>query len=191
MSIPAHPDLDDAAQLRAARTHPEAFADFYRRWAPPLHAWLRTQVPADAATDITAEAFAQALLGLGRFRGARAGAGVAWLWGIARNLVRQHHRHQRLERSARDRLGIAERGYDSGDWDEVEARARAAELAGVLARALAGLSAEQRRAVELRVVADLDFGVVCEQLGISEPAARMRVSRALHVMRSRFQELVP
>jgi RNA polymerase sigma-70 factor (ECF subfamily) len=191
VSTVAHRDPDDVAQLRAARTDPEAFAAFYRRWAPALHAWLRTQVPADAASDITAETFAQALLGLGRFRGARTGSGVAWIWGIARNLVRQHHRHLRLERSARDRLGIAERGYDSGGWDEVEARARAAALAGEIAAALDGLSAEQRRALELRVVGDLDFGAVCDELGISERAARMRVSRALHGMRSRLQGLAP
>ena len=96
---------DDASQLRAARSDAQAFAAFYTRWAAPLHGWLRTQVPADVATDLTAEAFAQALLGLSRFRGSEPGSGVAWLWGIARNLVRQHHRRARLERSARERLG--------------------------------------------------------------------------------------
>ena len=101
--------VTDSSQLRAARTDPAAFESFYRRWAPALHAWLRTQVPPDAAGDLTAEAFAQALLGLGRFRGREPGAGVAWLWGIARNLVRQHHRRARLERSATERLGISAR----------------------------------------------------------------------------------
>jgi RNA polymerase sigma-70 factor, ECF subfamily len=178
---------DDAALLRAARTDPEAFAAFYRRWAPALQAWLRTQVPATVADDLTAEAFAQALVGLGRFRGARPGSAVAWLWGIGRNLVRQHHRHARIERRARERLGIAERSYEAGAWDEVEARADVAALAGELARALEGLSPEQRRALELRIVGDLDFGAVCSELGISESAARMRVMRALHVLRSRLK----
>lgn len=178
---------DDTAQLRAARTDPDAFAAFYRQWAPPLHAWLRSQLPAEVANDLTAEAFAQALLGLGRFRGAGPGSGVAWLWGIARNLARQHHRHARIERGARDRLGIVERGYEPGSWDEAEARAQAAALAGELARTMDGLTPQQRQAIELRVVRDLDFGVVCSELGISEPAARMRVSRALQIMRSRMQ----
>ena len=186
MSTANHPPADDAAQLRAARTDPEAFAAFYRRWAPPLHAWLRTQLPADVADDVTAETFARALLGLGRFRGGRAGSGVAWVWGIALNLVRQHHRHARLERSARERLGIAERGYAGADCDEAEARAQAAVLAAELTRALDGLTHEQRQAIELRVIADLDFGAVCDQLGISEPAARMRISRGLSLLRSRL-----
>ena len=178
---------DDASQLRAARTEPRAFAAFYTRWAPPLHGWLRTQVPPDVANDLTAEAFAQALLGLPRFRGREPGSGVAWLWGIARNLVRQHHRRARLERSARAQLGIAERGYDVCDWDEVDARAQAALLARELAAQLTRLSDDQRRALELRVVEDLDFGAVSEQLGVSEPAVRMRVSRALRILRSRIQ----
>ena len=179
--------VDDSSQLRAARTDPEAFAAFYRRWATPLHAWLRTQVPADAAADLTAETFAQALLGLGRFRGREPGAGVAWLWGIARNLVRQHHRRARLERTASERLGIAARSYEDTDWDEVAARARAAALAHSLACELTRLDAGQRRALELRIVSDLDFGAVSESLGISGPAARMRVSRALKILRSRLE----
>ena len=178
---------NDASQLRAARDDPEAFAAFYRRWAPALHAWLRTQVAPDVAADLTAEAFAQALLGLRRFRGREAGSGVAWLWGIARNLVRQHHRRASIERSAREQLGIAARAYEDPDWDEAIARAHAAALAGALARELTLLSADQRRALELRILADLDFGAVAASLGISGPAARMRVSRALKVLRSRLE----
>lgn len=178
---------NDASQLRAARTDPEAFATFYRQWAPALHGWLRAQVPVDAAADLTAEAFAQALLGLGSFRGREPGAGVAWLWGIARNLVRQHHRRARLERSARERLGIATSPYEDTDWDEATARADAAVLARTLVGELTHLSADQRRALELRIVADLDFGAVSANLGISGPAARMRVSRALQILRSRLE----
>ena len=178
---------DDASLLRAARGDAQAFAAFYTRWAVPLHGWLRTQVPADVATDLTAETFAQALLGLSCFRGREPGSGVAWLWGIARNLVRQHHRRARLERSARERLGIDEHGYEVVDWDDADARAQAALLARELAAQLTRLGDDQRRALELRIVADLDFGAVAEQLGVSEPAVRMRVSRALRILRSRLQ----
>jgi DNA-directed RNA polymerase specialized sigma24 family protein len=93
----------------------------------------------------------------------------------------------RLERSATERLGIAARSYYDTDWDDVAARAHAAELARTLAAELAGLDAGQRRALELRIVSDLDFGAVAASLGISGPAARMRVSRALKVLRSRLE----
>ena len=61
---------------------------------------------------------------------------------------------------------------------------------GELADALSGLSPEQRRAVQLRVIDDLDFGAVCSALGISERAARMRVSRGLQILRSGLKEVL-
>src|SRR5689334_16380102 len=104
----------DVALLRAARTDAAAFEAFYRRWATPLHAWLRQSVSdPEVANDLTAETFAQALLGLASFRGEHAGSGAAWLWGIARNLVRQHFRTARLDASARQRLGVPARSYGS------------------------------------------------------------------------------
>jgi RNA polymerase sigma-70 factor (ECF subfamily) len=182
---------DDSALLRAARTDASAFEDFYVRWAPPLHAWLRGRVPdAEVANDLTAETFAQALLGLDRFRGQQPGEGVAWLWGVGRHVLHQHYRRSRLERSARERLGIPARVYDADSWDDVDARVAAATLAGELADALDGLSPGQRRAVELRIVAELDFGVVAEHLECGQPAARMRVSRALGLLRSRLRGAV-
>jgi RNA polymerase sigma-70 factor (ECF subfamily) len=122
------------------------------------------------------------------FRGRRPGSGSAWLWGIARNLVRQHYRTARLESASRRRLGIEPRSYGGEEVDEVVARASAAARAAEIAAALDGLSPEQRSALQLRVVDDLDFGAVSEYLRISQPAARMRVSRALALLRSRFRE---
>ena len=70
-------------------------------------------------------------------------------------------------------------------------RGRGARHAAALAHSLAGeltrLDAGQRAALELRIVSDLDFGAVSESLGISGPAARMRVSRALKILRSRLE----
>ena len=180
----------DVALLRGARTDAAAFEEFYARWAVPLHAWVRSRVgDPEIANDLTAETFAQALLGLARFRGEHPSSGAAWLWGIARNLVSQHFRTARLDASARLALGIPTRAYDSEGWDDVEARAAAAMLAGELTAAMSQLTAGQRRAVELRILEDLDFGAVAASLECNEPAARMRVSRALHIMRSRLQGL--
>ena len=183
---------NDAQLLHAARTDAAAFERFYVAWAPPLHGWLRRRVATpELANDLTAETFAQALVSLPRFRGERPGSGAAWLWGIARHLVHQHYRTARLEASARERLGIAVREYDTQDFDEAEARVVAATRARELADALDDLSVQQRRALELRVLAELDFGVVADFLDVAEPAARMRVSRALGHLRSRLQGAKP
>ena len=183
---------NDSSLLRAARTDAAAFEAFYARWAPPLHLWLRARLSdPESASDLTAETFAQVLVSVGRFRGKEPGEGVAWLWGIARNLLRQHYRTSRLESSARRRLGVQSRDYDTHAWDDVDARASAAARAPELASAMSGLTPGQRRAIELRVVADLDFGVVAEYLNCHEPAARMRVSRALSLLRDRLQGVRP
>jgi Sigma-70 region 2 len=73
----------DAELLVAARADPEAFGEFYRRNAIGVERWLRTQTP-DLATaaDLTAEAFAQALVGLDRFRGTSDEQAIAWLFGF-------------------------------------------------------------------------------------------------------------
>ena len=147
----------DRAQRRRSPARgpdrPRAFEAFYERWAPPLHAWLRSRLKdPESANDITAETFAAALVGLGRFRGEQPGEGVAWLWGIARNLLHQHYRTSLLESSARRRLGVSPRGYDVDAWDDVDARASAAAHAGELAAAMNGLTPGQRRAIELRIV---------------------------------------
>ena len=107
---PAGSPSHDAALLRAARTDAAAFEAFYARGAPPLHAWVRARHnDPESANDLTAETFAAALVGLGRFRGQDPGDGVAWLWGIARNLLHQHYRTSRLETSARSKLTRAPR----------------------------------------------------------------------------------
>ena len=46
------------------------------------------------------------------------------------------------------------------------------------------LSADQRRALELRVLDDLRFAEIAEQMSTTEPTARMRVMRALRAMRA-------
>jgi len=44
------------------------------------------------------------------------------------------------------------------------------------------LPAEQREALQLRVVDELDYPTVADRLGVSEVAARARVSRALRAL---------
>ena len=55
-------------------------------------------------------------------------------------------------------------------------------MAPSLRRAVRALPAEQRRALELRVVQQLDYEEVAGALGCSQNAARLRVSRALRAL---------
>src|SRR3954451_3792469 len=99
--------------------NPDEFHGFYERHALRLRSWLRRETGStDVANDLTAETFAQDLFSLRRFRGSTEAEAVAWLYGIAHNLLRQYWRRQRVETSARKRLGMPVRDY--ADYEEVE-----------------------------------------------------------------------
>ena len=117
-----------------------------------------------------------------RFRDEADGSGAPWLFGIARNLLRQYHKHNRIETAARNRLGLPLAFADCEDYDRVDERIAATALGPALHVAVQELPVPQRRALELRVVQQLSYDEVAGQLGCSQNAARLRVSRALRTL---------
>src|SRR5919198_997435 len=98
---------DEPELLRAAVDDPAAFARFYRRHVEGVIAFFHRRTgDAELAADLTAETFAAALEGCHRYAPER-GAPAAWLYGIAHRQLAILHRHGRVERRARRRLGMA------------------------------------------------------------------------------------
>ena len=177
----------DAELLGAARNDPQAFREFYDRYALWVRVWFVRQTGSEsAALDLTAETFAQAWHSLRRFRDLADGSGAPWLFGIARNLLRQYHKHNRIETAARQRLGLAA-AAEGDEYEAVDERVAARSLAPALAAAVRLLPPDQRAALELRVVQQLDYDEVAGRLGISQNAARLRVSRALRALTVELQ----
>jgi RNA polymerase sigma factor (sigma-70 family) len=173
----------DAELLAAARQDPQAFREFYDRYAVWMRAWLLRQTGSEyAALDLTAETFAQAWHSCRRFRDMAGGSGAPWLFGIARNLVRQYHKHNRIETAARERMGLPSAFAECEDYERVDDRIAASALSPLLRDAVKTLPAEQWRALQLRVVEQLDYAEVAGQLGCSQNAARLRVSRGLRAL---------
>src|SRR3954452_1770892 len=173
----------DAELLHSARQDPQAFREFYDRYAVWMRAWLLRQTGSEStALDLTAETFAQAWHASRRFKDMADGSGAPWLFGIARNLLRQYHKHNRIESAARVRLGMPTAWAECEDYEAVDERITAGSLAPILRRALRGLPLDQRRALELRVVQQLDYEEIAGALGCSQNAARLRVSRALRAL---------
>src|SRR5205823_7879781 len=77
-------DRTDAELLQAADSEAAAFAELYQRHASTVHAWFRRRLEW-AASDLTAETFAQAWLSRRSFRDEAAGSALPWLFGIAHN----------------------------------------------------------------------------------------------------------
>jgi len=181
-----HTRETDAELIRAARRDPAAFAELYRRHARTIDRHLRSRVDGPAASELVAETFAQAALSLHRFRDEKQGSALPWLYGIAGNPVRTYHERRRIERRARERLGMPARAYEL-DLDETHERVEAERLGPALGEALRDLPESQRRALEERVVNGLPFSEVALALGCSEVAARIRVSRALGTLSRRMK----
>jgi RNA polymerase sigma factor (sigma-70 family) len=180
----------DAELLLAARDDPQAFREFYDRYAVWLRAWFHRQTGSEsAALDLTAETFAQAWRGIRRFRDLADGSGAPWLFGIARNLLRQYHKHNRIETAARARLGIPLTDAGTEDYEQVDDRIAAVSLRPALRRAVRALPVDQREALELRVVQQLEYEEVASRLDCSINAARLRVSRGLRALTHELQGL--
>jgi RNA polymerase sigma factor (sigma-70 family) len=175
----------DVQLLRRAREDPEALGELYLRYRDQLYVWFRSRVPESAASELTAELFAQVALSLRRFRDQAGGSAAPWLYGIARNLVRRYHERGRIETSARRRLGMPVRSYEL-DLEAIDDRLVAEGLRDELATALDSLPEGRRDALELRVVEERGYDEIAAELGCSETAARIRVMRAIGKLSRRF-----
>jgi RNA polymerase sigma factor (sigma-70 family) len=180
-------EAGDLELLRAAREDSDAFGEFYCRHVVALERWLRSQTPDfSTAADLTAETFAQALVSVGRFRGSSDEDARAWLFGIARNLLRRYRRCGRAELAKTRRLGLS-LDHDLDELERVEREVDAAAHADELTDALQTLPDTQQQAIQLRVIDELDYTEAAALMGTSEQNARIRVSRALKALYLRLQ----
>ena len=169
--------------LQAAKTDPAAFAEFYERYAQRVMAFLlRRSFDPELALDLTAETFATALLRRADFRGNTEEEERAWLFAIARSHLSHYLRRGEVERRAVQRLGIMVGRMEPDELARIEEQAGMAELKPRLVAALETLPVDQRRAVELRVVHELEYERVAEEIQSSQEVARARVSRGLRAL---------
>jgi RNA polymerase sigma-70 factor (ECF subfamily) len=167
------------------RLDQEHLAAGYRRDAQRLLVWLtrRTYDP-QMAIDLVAETYARAWESRRRFTGlpTDADALAAWTWGIARNVLADALRRGQAEHRAMRRLGLEPPHLAPDEINKMQELAELGTLRATLAVALEDLSPEQREAVRLRVLDELSYPVIAARLGISEDAARARVSRGLRTL---------
>jgi RNA polymerase sigma-70 factor, ECF subfamily len=167
------------------RLDADRLAAAYERDGRRLLVFLtRRTYDAQLAVDLVAETYARAFELRRRFTGdpADADALAGWVFGIARNVLNEALRRGHAERRALRRLGVRPPVLDVDEQARIEELAALGELRVAVAEALAELGREQREAVRLRVVDELGYPVIARQLGISEQAARARVSRGLRAL---------
>lgn len=181
---PSGDTRSDAQLLRASRKQPDAFGVFYERHASSVYAHLRRSLDGrDVALELTAETFAQALRSAHRYREGQGSAG-GWLNGIADHLVATYRRRRRVEDRARRAYGIREQTSFGDPHDDTARRLDAGARRAELSDAIASLPADQREAVELRVLQEAPYDLIATRLGCSEGVARVRVHRGLARLRT-------
>ena len=131
------------------------------------------------ALDLWSETFAQAIASARRYRGRSDEEAAGWLYTIARRQLARYYRRGRTEQRAIERLKFEREPASPELLAEIAERAGLSELRAELAGALAQLSPGVREAVELRIVDERPYPELARQLGITEQAARSRVSRGL------------
>lgn len=146
---------------QAFRRHYKQIYGFVRRRSP-------TQVEAE---DVTAGVFADAAAALDRFETGSAPV-LAWLYTVAKRRLADEARRRR-----RGNVAVT-----------LVAPTYSPEITHALGRALAALPDAQRDVVVLKLIRGLSFREVARTLGATEPACRMRFSRALERMRESLEK---
>lgn len=92
------PQLGESALAARALVDQSAFATLYDQYFPLVHKYVlyRVNNPMEA-DDLTAEVFERMFIALERYNPDKAPFG-AWLFGIARHAVNDHHRKQKRNR---------------------------------------------------------------------------------------------
>jgi RNA polymerase sigma factor (sigma-70 family) len=161
------------------------FGLLYERRYPLIRGYLRRRAGPrpDLVLDLVAETFARALERRAQFDPQR-GSAVAWLLGIAHHLLLDAVREGRVTDRSRRALGM-QRILVRDDQLELVERDSASDLQ----RALGKLPAEQREAIERRVLAEEPYAAIALRVGCSEQVVRKRVSRGLAALRRDIKEI--
>ncbi|MCP3014189.1 RNA polymerase sigma factor [Nocardiopsis dassonvillei] len=178
----------DASVILRSLEEPARFGEVFRRHAPALHRYAARRLGGPDADDVVAETFHTAFRKRHRYDPGRPDA-RPWLWRIAANLVRRHHRTE-----TRHYRALARTGVDpvlEGFADRAVARVDATALSGDLAAALARLSRGDRDVLLLIAWGELTYEETALVLGIPVGTVRSRLHRARKRVRTALGPALP
>jgi RNA polymerase sigma factor (sigma-70 family) len=176
--------VTDAALISGSRTAPDLFGELYDRHAREVHRYLARRVGSPQADDLVSEVFLAAFRLRARYDLTRTDA-RPWLYGIATNLLRRHHRGERAQYRVMARTGVDPLG-GLDHAEDVVARICAESDARAVAAGMAGLTAKERDVLLLFAWAGLGYEEISDALDIPVGTVRSRLNRA----RTRLREAI-
>jgi RNA polymerase sigma-70 factor (ECF subfamily) len=172
--------LDPEARLvaRCLEGEESAWEELARVYTKRVYSMCYRFTGNDAqAQDLTQEVFLRVYRGLKSFRCGE-GTFATWLARLTRNLLIDHYRRTRLERSTdsiEDQLPLLESsGPSGGRADRLLSEREASE---VVQKGLQRLSPELREAVILRDLEGMEYREIAEVLNIPEGTVKSRLNR--------------
>jgi RNA polymerase sigma-70 factor (ECF subfamily) len=172
----------DAAAIHASLADGGAFVVVVERHLEEISRYLRRRVSREIADELTADVFATAFARRRSYDLGRASA-LPWLYGIASNLLRNSLRHElrELELLARVAVDPLAAGGDPLD------RVLRSSVEPALARALLGLTPEERDVLLLYAWGELAYEEIAEALDLPVGTVKSRLSRARTQLRASLE----
>ncbi len=167
--------VTDEELLLASRSEGDRFGELFDRHFATIYRYLHRRVGSDLADELAAETFVRAFQHRGSYDPPRAPV-RAWLFGIATNLVRRHHRseHRRLAAYARTPVDL----FQDEETAAIDTRVSADALSSTLGRSLTTMRRQDRDVLLLIAWADLTYAEVAVALGTPIGTVRSRLARA-------------
>lgn len=169
---------------RSAHGRPDAFVEVARRHEIAVHGYLARRAGRQAADDLLAEVWLRAFAARSGYDTSHANAGP-WLYGIARNVLREHWRAA----SADEPTALDETLADP--WDGVDARLDSAEQARAVMSAIRDLPEAEREVLLLVAWEQLTPAEAAKVLGVPQGTARSRLHRARGTLARKLSERDP
>ena len=166
---------------RSARGRPDAFVEVARRHEVAIHGYLVRRAGRQAADDLLAEVWLRAFAARGRYDPESDDA-RPWLYGIARNVLREHWRTGSGDAPA----ALDESRVDP--WDDIDDRLDSAARAKAAASAVRALPAAEREVLLLVAWEQLTPAEVAKVLGVPPGTARSRLHRARATVRQALSD---
>ena len=170
----------DSELIHRSRDDPQAFAVLYDKYCRAVHRYAATRAGESIADDVMSQTFLVAFESRESFDHAWEDA-RPWLFGIATNLLRRHHRTEarRLKAFAK---AAGRDSYGDGT-DRVAERLDAAAATSNLAAAMRKLSPADRECLLLYAWADLTYEGIALATGVRVGTVRSRLNRARRTLR--------
>ncbi|HSZ38828.1 MAG TPA: RNA polymerase sigma factor [Trebonia sp.] len=171
---------------RSAHGKPDAFAEVARRHEVAIHAYLARRAGRQTAADLLGEVLVRAFAARGGFDAGYEDA-RPWLYGIARNVLREHWRTSGGDVPAVPGVIGPDPG-DGVDWDSIDDRLDSAGRAKALMPAVRALPPAEREVLLLVAWEQLTPAEAARALGVPPGTARSRLHRARATLRRLLSE---